>query len=78
MEKPISKMTVKELQEFIREQTKITNIKLYDIYQQDNVPSAVRTEIDVLRNKGIISDKTIILSASCFKKNFAQIYDIFY
>ena len=58
MEKSISKMTVKELQAFIREQTKVANIKLYDIYQQDNIPSAVRTEIDVLKNKGIVSEKT--------------------
>jgi hypothetical protein len=34
--------------------------------------------IKVILIMGIISDKTIILSASCFKKNFAQIYDIFY
>ena len=58
MEKSISKMTVKELQDFIREQTKVANIKLYDIYQQNNIPSAVRTEIAVLKNKGIVSDST--------------------
>ena len=34
--------------------------------------------IKVILIMGIISDKTIILSASCLKKNFAQIYDIFY
>lgn len=54
----ISKMTVKQLQEFIREQTKATNIKLYDIYQQNKIPSAVRTEIDTLKTKGIVSEKT--------------------
>ena len=54
----ISKMTVKELQDYIREQTKATNIKLYDIYQQDKIPSAVKTEIDVLKNKGIVSENT--------------------
>ena len=54
----ISKMTVKQLHEFIREQTKATNIKLYDIYQQDKIPSAVRTEIDTLKTKGIVSERT--------------------
>lgn len=53
-----SKMTVKQLQEYIREQTKIANIKLYDIYQQNKIPSAVQTEIEVLKTKGIVSDKT--------------------
>lgn len=53
-----SKMTVKQLQEYIREQTKVANIKLYDIYQQNKIPSAVQTEIEVLKTKGIVSDRT--------------------